>query len=90
MFNNLQKLLPELPREIVRSCTSAVQRDAGFRPYPSLRDLLFRFSVFSFRLDFGIPGVLPTQECWWWIARFGSNWQIDRMRQQGLPFRRLE
>ena len=27
MFNNLQKLLPELPREIVRSCTSAVQRE---------------------------------------------------------------
>ena len=26
MLNNLQKLLPELPREIARSCTSAEQR----------------------------------------------------------------
>jgi len=90
MLNNLQKSLPELPSETVRSCMSAVQRDAGFRPYPSLRDLLFRFSVFSFRLDFGIPGVLPTQECWWWIARFGSSWQTDRMRRPSPPFRRLE
>ena len=26
MLNNLQELLPELPRETVRSCMSAVQR----------------------------------------------------------------
>ncbi len=30
MLNNLQKLLPELPREIVRSCTSAGQRSQRF------------------------------------------------------------